>query len=140
MTSIGDIFIGTRLEKQVSFSLLDMDAFSKISHDRAPIHFDDDFAGKAGFRERIVFGMLAVAPFSQLLGMEIPGPNTVIQALQFNYHNPIYLGEQLLYSATVSRKSLSTRTVEMNLQIDKLTNGGPPILGISGTARCGFMP
>ena len=72
--------------------------------------------------------------------MEIPGPNTVIQALQFNYHNPIYLGEQLLYSVTVNRKSLSTRTVEMNLQIEKLGNEVTPILGISGTARCGFMP
>ena len=57
MTSIDDILVGITARKHISFSPLDIEAFSKISLDRAPMHFDNDFAEAAGFRERIVFGL-----------------------------------------------------------------------------------
>ena len=134
-----DISAGMLAQREIVFTQNDLEAFSVLSKDRAPFHFDDALAVRAGFREKIVFGILVVSPFSSMLGMEIPGPNTVIQSLNFNFHRPIYTSEKLDYSVMVNKSSVSTKTIDLALMISLHDDKSIGALKVSGSARCGFL-
>lgn len=49
------------------FSIEDVTAYSKVSHDSNPLHFDSESAKNAGFEDRVVHGMLVAALFPQII-------------------------------------------------------------------------
>ncbi|KAG8644564.1 hypothetical protein MANES_11G141200v8 [Manihot esculenta] len=84
----GDILRQTRV-----FSIEDVTAYSKVSHDSNPLHFDSESAKNAGFEDRVVHGMLVAALFPQIIASHFPGAVYVSQILQFK--SPVYIGEEV---------------------------------------------
>ena len=75
--SFNDIFIGQKeiFSKKITESMLD--EFSKFSGDLNPLHMNDEYADSSIFGKRIVHGMLLATFFSQLIGMKLPGKNSL---------------------------------------------------------------
>jgi acyl dehydratase len=71
----------------------DIEAFGRASGDLNPLHFDDTFAQRAGFRRRIAHGMLFNSWLTRVLGTELPGPGSIISQTRSLFLAPIYPDE-----------------------------------------------
>ncbi|XP_057956593.1 3-hydroxyacyl-[acyl-carrier-protein] dehydratase, mitochondrial-like isoform X1 [Malania oleifera] len=85
----GDTFRQTRI-----YSNQDILEYSKVAHDLNPLHFNCETAQNAGFKDRIVHGMLVSALFPQIISSHFPGAVYVSQSLHFR--QPVYIGDEVV--------------------------------------------
>jgi acyl dehydratase len=130
-----DLSIGRSASLVRSFSREDIDTFRKLAPDDAPVHVDKEFAIRLGFKGVLVFGMLAAAPFSGLLGMKVPGPLTVLHWVRLNMAAPVYTGELIVYRAEIKQLSSATKCVVLDLLA---LRGEDEEVVMRGQAQCGF--
>lgn len=67
--------------------------FAEASGDRNPVHLDADAARAAGFPDRILHGAWVVAHASEIMGMHVPGPGTILLDLSVRFVAPLVLGQ-----------------------------------------------
>ncbi len=118
-----------------TFSLADIEAFRVLAPDEAPVHRDPAFAKAMGYSDVLVFGWLAGAPFSGLLGAQLPGPATVLHSVRFGMVAPIYPGDEVSYRVEVKQLVNSMKAVVLDLTAIR---GSDSQVVIRGQAQCGF--
>lgn len=69
--------------------------FSELTGDKNPVHLDEEYAKSTRFKKRICHGMLVASFISKVLGMNFPGPGTILVKQQFKYRSPVYIDEQI---------------------------------------------
>ena len=69
----GEIHVGDRIEIDYQITDADVEKFAEISGDWNPIHFDEEYAKNTIFKKRIAHGMVSLAKFSGIFGMDLPG-------------------------------------------------------------------
>lgn len=82
------------VDRPLRFSIEDIERFADVSGDRNDLHLSDDAARAAGFEGRISHGMRAGAEFSQIFGMEVPGPGTLYLRAEMVFLAPIHPGRE----------------------------------------------
>jgi len=121
-----------REEKEITGEMLK--AFIEITQDRALAHVDSEHCTRMGFDRCIVHGLLVGSGYSRILGMFLPGSNTVIHKVQLEMLSPVFVGDVLTYEVRVDRVIPAVRSVQLKLaamnQEGKLVN--------QGTAVCTF--
>lgn len=95
----------------------DMEAFAALSGDWNPLHTDTAFATAQGLAGRAVYGALLIAKLSQLIGMRLPGRDSMWASVMLRFHAPLYVGETATAEGEVTTMSRSTGLVEMKLTI-----------------------
>lgn len=110
-----DLAEGQSVREEVTITAELLNAFVDLSADSAPVHLDSDHARAMGFPDRIAHGFLVGLPYSRLLGMRLPGGNTVIQRLQLEMLTHVQVGDKLTHSVTVQRIVPSVRAVVLAL-------------------------
>ena len=90
-----DIQIGQTANLTHTITAEDVDLFGKLSGDYNPVHFDDDWAKKTIFGERIAHGLLTGAYISTLLANKLPGPGTVYLKQEFKFKLPVKIGDTI---------------------------------------------
>ena len=98
MLKIGD---SSSLTK--TFNDADVRSFAEISGDKNPIHLDDEYAGQTRFKHRLVHGMLTAGLISAVLGTQMPGPGSIYIRQVINFRAPIYIGETITATVTISK-------------------------------------
>jgi acyl dehydratase len=131
---IEDLAEGQSVQEDVTITEQSLEAFAALSGDHAPVHTDGAHARAMGFPDRIAHGFLVALPYSRLLGMRLPGGNTVIQKLSIDMLAPVRTGETLAYSVVVQRIVPSVRAVILSLSA---TNGEGDVVS-RGSATCVF--
>jgi acyl dehydratase len=111
-----------------------LQAFVSMSGDRAPLHTDRQHAVEMGFPDRLAHGLLVGMPYSRLLGMRLPGANTVIQKLHLDMLAPVRVGDTLRYSVAVQRIVPAVKACVLSLSA---TNSHGEIVS-RGSATCVF--
>ena len=103
------------LQAIVDFSVTaqEMLEFAKLSGDFNPLHTDDAFARDKGFKGVVVYGALLVAKISQLIGMQLPGRNSVWASVSLDFRNPLYVGQPAKVVGVVNMVSDSTGMAEL---------------------------
>jgi 3-hydroxybutyryl-CoA dehydratase len=86
-----------------TFSDADVRTFADISGDKNPIHLDDDYAASTRFEKRLVHGILVSGMISAVLGTELPGPGSVYISQTLKFRAPVYIGDTITATATVSK-------------------------------------
>lgn len=89
----------------------DVAAFRELSGDRNPLHADASYARGLGFRGPVAYGVLALAPVSQLAGHLLPGRRCLLLSLSADFVAPVYAGDRLTYSARLERRSEGLKVV-----------------------------
>ena len=79
----------------------DVKNFGSISGDINPVHFDDDFAQKIGFSQRIAHGLIANSEMSKYFGMDFPGNGTLFMSYYYKFLKPLYPNQNYKVSVTV---------------------------------------
>ncbi len=100
-----------------SFTHEDVLTFARLSDNHNPLHLNPDFASKKGFSGCPLYGMLAAAKFSGLLGMLIPGEHALCLTQSIFFHHPIYEDQLFTVVGTVISKSVATQTIEVKTEI-----------------------
>ena len=72
-----DLTVGQSVVVELSIDDAQLRQFAELSGDFNPLHTDDAFARSKGFRGRVVYGALIIAKISELIGMRLPGKNSV---------------------------------------------------------------
>ena len=96
---------------------LDLANFASLTGDYNPLHCDVKYAKDHGFKNKVVYGMLAGSLFSSLLGMICPGRKNLYLSQDLNFKKPIYLDTNLVVRGEVIDKFDSTKVLVIKTQI-----------------------
>lgn len=80
----------------------DIETFAELSGDRNPIHFDEEYAAKTRFGQRIAHGMLSAGLISTVIGMHLPGPGAIYLSQELKFLRPVLIGDTITATATIS--------------------------------------
>lgn len=125
-----EINIGDSAELTRTLTKEDIDLFARASGDYNPTHVDADYTEKKQLGRLSGHSMWGGAIFSSLLGNQLPGAGTVYRNQSLEFHQPIKLGDSVVFKITAKEKKDDNLVVFECLCIDAEGN-----TLISGTAQ-----
>ncbi len=90
--------------------------FSEATEDPNPIHVDDAFAHKAGFKTVLQQGPMTTAQFARLLGKTVG--EDAVKSLDVTFTAPVYPDDTLILRAEVDEPGRITRCVLSAMKSD----------------------
>ena len=113
-----EIAIGESASMERTLTKRDIDLFGVLSGDMNPTHFSDEYAQMLLERHKLVgHSMWGASLLSSLLGNELPGPGTVYQSQQLEFHGAVEMGDTLTIAVTVKDKVSSEGSVIFDCSI-----------------------
>lgn len=94
-----------------------MAAFEAVTGDVSPIHIDEAYAQQRGFPGRVVYGMLGASFFSTLAGVYLPGEHCLLHGVECKFAKPIFIGDTLTITGTVTSVSEAVAEAEIKAVI-----------------------
>ena len=94
-----------------------MDAFLNLTGDCSPIHVDEDYAKGRGYPGCVVYGMLGASFFSTLAGVYLPGEHCLLHGVDCKFARPVFVGDTLTISGTVTHVSEAVSEAEIKATI-----------------------
>lgn len=79
----------------------DVDLYAEITGDRNPLHFDEAYAAQTRFGRLVAQGGIAAGLFNALVAMKLPGPGSVFLHQEWDYPQPVFVGDTITAEATV---------------------------------------
>ena len=93
--------VGQRGTWTKTFTPADVEAFARLTGDRNPLHFDEDFARRTRPGGLVVQGGLTTGLFNALVAEVLPGPGSVFLHQEWDYPSPVYIGDTVTAEAEV---------------------------------------
>ena len=87
--------------------------FAGVTGDMNPIHVDAEYARQSMFGERIAHGMLMAGLISTVLGMQLPGPNSIYLGQDLKFVAPVMIGDTVKVVVTVTEKRDDKRIIKL---------------------------
>jgi acyl dehydratase len=78
-----------------------VETFARLSGDRNPLHFDEEFASATPFGRLVVQGGLTTGLLHALVAMDMPGPGTVFLSQDWKFTAPVFVGDTITAEARV---------------------------------------
>ncbi len=121
--NVGDIFIENfNVSKELQ------NKFIEVSNDKNPLHVNDEFAKKRGFKSRVIQGNLQNCFISYFIGECLPHKDVMILSQTINFKNPLYLGDTIFLNAKIISIHSSVGFIEFYFkfknQIDEVISNG----------------
>jgi 3-hydroxybutyryl-CoA dehydratase len=102
MESRAEFFIGQSASLTRTVTAEEVETFARATGDTNPVHLDEAYAATTRFGRRIAHGMLIASYISALLGTKFPGPGTIYMSQALKFLRPVFLGDDVTVTATVS--------------------------------------
>ena len=118
--------------KTFFISKKDVNLFSAVSGDYAPLHSNLAFAKKHDFSGRIAHGLLIGAKLSGFIGMKFPGKNSILKSISINFRNPVIPPKKMVIKCKIIGFSKSTKQISLSFFI----SDGKKIIFANGTFEC----
>lgn len=96
------IQLGQSASFSKTISESDVYGFAGLVGDFNSAHLNKIEAEKSIFGDRVAHGMLVGSLISTVLGMKLPGPGTIYLEQNLKFKKPIYFGDTVTASATVT--------------------------------------
>ncbi len=96
-----------------TFRQEDVVRFAHLSGDKNPLHLDPEAWVGTPFSGNLVHGVLTASLFSQLLGMELPGPGAIYLSQTLKFQAPVYIGDTVSAKVTVVKVRDDKRIVTL---------------------------
>jgi 3-hydroxybutyryl-CoA dehydratase len=136
--TIAEMEVGQRVVVDYSVTDEDLVHFAEISGDWNPLHFDEAYAASSMFGARIAHGMISLAKFSGIFGMDLPGLGTLWETQEVRFVAPVFLNRP--YKAIAEVVSLDKRRATLATWVEdeaghKVLEGRACVIPISEAAR-----
>ncbi|MDQ0213985.1 3-hydroxybutyryl-CoA dehydratase [Oikeobacillus pervagus] len=128
-----DIKVGDQASVTKTVSEADIYQFAGITGDFNPIHVDKEFAKDTVFKERIAHGILTGGFISTVIGMKLPGKNSIYLSQNFNFKAPVKIGDTVKAEVTVlekidKKKIILLETIVRNQHGEVVIDGGATVM------------
>ncbi|MFZ1785045.1 MAG: MaoC/PaaZ C-terminal domain-containing protein [Ferruginibacter sp.] len=87
-------------------------SFVQTFGDKNPLHTDEVFARTKGFKGKVMHGNILNGFLSYFIGEGLPVKNVIIHSQEIQFKNPVYMEDELDFTATVSDVFESVKSVE----------------------------
>ncbi len=87
--------IGDTVERVRTTKLEDIHAFTEMTGDRNPVHYDEELAKKTPFGKLIVQGGVTTGMLNACVAEDLPGPGTVFLNTNLNFLKAVGVGEKI---------------------------------------------
>ena len=115
---IEDIEIGMSRHLRKVIDDSDIELFGRVSTDRNPVHFDDEYARDTIFGGRIAHGMLTAGLISAVIGEQLPGHGTIYMKQSLTFLAPVRPGDMVEATVTVSDMDYAKRRVTLQCKCE----------------------
>lgn len=131
--TINEIKQGMSFTKDYSVSYEMVKKFAEISGDWNPVHHDPEFAKTTVFRQQIAHGMISVAQFSGIFGMDLPGLGAIWMQQGATFLAPVYLDKP--YKAVVTATTVNEEANEVTFSTECFDAEGKKVLTGEGKLK-----
>jgi len=116
-----DLFVGQKANflKKIDETLVN--DFAKISGDFNPLHMNKEYASTTNFGKRVCHGMLLTSFFSQLVGMYLPGKNSLYFSQTLNFRNPCFIDDIITIEGEIIEKKSNMKLITIKTTIHNQT-------------------
>ena len=111
------------------------DLFRQITDDGNPLHTEEDYAHAKGFKDRVLYGMCTASLYSTLAGVYLPGKYCILERVDTKFVKPVYAGDVLTVSGTVTEVDERFARIEIKAEIRNQDGGKVSRAKIT----CGFL-
>ena len=87
--------IGQSCERSRTTKVSDITAFTEMTGDKNPVHYDEELAKKTSFRKLIVQGGVTTGLLNACVAENLPGPGTVFLSTELKFLKAVGIGEVL---------------------------------------------
>ena len=115
--AFADVKVGDTASFSKTVTEADIVNFAGVTGDFNPVHVDAEYAGASMFGERIAHGMLAAGYISAVLGMQLPGPNTIYLGQTLQFKLPVKIGDTVTATVTVAEKREEKRILKLDTTV-----------------------
>lgn len=136
--TVDEMAIGDRMAVSYTITNDDLRKFAEISGDWNPLHFDDEYASRSMFRRRVAHGMISLAKFSGIFGMDLPGLGTLWETQEVRFVGPVFLDTPYMAVAEViekDRRRVSIATWVEDGNGTHVLEGKATVIPLSESAR-----
>lgn len=114
------------------------ESFQHCSQDMNPLHTDEAFAKAKGFRGCVMYGNILNAFISHFVGMCLPTPHVMIQSQDINFHEPVFLNDEITLEAGIDTVSEAVNIINYKLKFYKTTDTGRQLVA-KGHVQIGLL-
>jgi acyl dehydratase len=100
-TRFGKPQVGTKAERRRTTRASDVIAFSDMTGDRNPLHYDEPLATRSIFGRLIVQGGVTSGLLNAIVAENLPGPGSVFLGVEWKFHKAVGIGEEIIARAEV---------------------------------------
>jgi len=112
-----DIELGFKEKFKIVVTEEMVNEFARLSGDHNPLHMDYDYASTTKFKKRVCHGMLLASFFSRLVGMHLPGKNSLYFSQSLRFISPCFIGDEVSVEGEVLDKSEATKIITLKTTI-----------------------
>ena len=94
-----------------------VEAYAALTGDRNPLHFDEAFVAKTRFGRLIAQGGIATGLLHALVAMDLPGPGSVFVSQSWSFPKPVYIGDTITATGTVTSARPSRGFYQMRFEV-----------------------
>ena len=94
-----------------------VDDFAKLSGDLNPLHMNEEYAKNTKFGKRVCHGMLLASFLSQLVGMYLPGKNSLYFSQSLNFRNPCFVNDEITIEGEIIEKKHNLKLISLKISI-----------------------
>jgi acyl dehydratase len=128
--------VGAAAERSRRTSLKDIEAFSEMTGDRNPLHYDRALAESSIFGKLIVQGGVTSGILNALVAEDLPGPGTVFLAVEWKFIKAVGVDEMI--TGRVEIKEVRDDKPICKIETSVRNEAGEPCL--TGTATVYTVP
>jgi acyl dehydratase len=116
--------------------MADIIAFTEMTGDRNPVHYDRELAEKTPFGKLIVQGGVTTGILNAVVAEDVPGPGTVFLGVEWKFIKAVGVDEDITGRVEVSEVRSDKPICKL---ITEVRNGAGELC-LSGTATTYTMP
>lgn len=87
--------VGQVAERSRTTTMADVEAFTAMTGDRNPVHYDAALAARTPFGGLIVQGGVTTGILNAVVAEDLPGPGTVFLAVEWRFVKAVRVGEAI---------------------------------------------
>lgn len=87
--------VGGTAERSRTVTMSDVEAFTAMTGDRNPLHYDPELAAQTVFGKLIVQGGVTSGILNAIVAENLPGPGTVFLGVEWKFSKAVGIGEEI---------------------------------------------
>jgi len=132
----GKPVVGQAAERSRVTTMGDIQAFTDMTGDRNPVHYDEALAKKTAFGKLIVQGGVTTGILNACVAEDLPGPGTVFLNTNLNFKKAVGIGETITGRVEIATMREDKPICTLNVSV----RDGAGDICVEGTATTFTMP